>query len=65
VIQDVYKPYGAFEERFIHVNETRVSGILMGVSLRGVSEGDVVHRCVAVQRGAGNHVRSVGVSWGC
>ena len=65
MIQDVYKPYGAFEERFIHVNETRVPGILMGVSLRGVSEGDVVHRRVAVQRGAGDHVGGVGVSWGC
>ena len=63
MIQDVYKPYGAFEERFIHVNETRVPGLLMGVHLEGVSEGDVVHRRVVVQRGVGDDVGGVGVSW--
>lgn len=31
VIEDVYKPYGVFDERFIEVSETRVPGIVLGV----------------------------------
>ena len=31
VIEDVYKPYGVFDERFIEVSETRVPGIVLGL----------------------------------
>ena len=31
VIEDVYKPYGVFDERFIEVIETRVPGIVLGL----------------------------------
>lgn len=31
VIEDVYKPYGVFDERFINVNESRVPGIVLGI----------------------------------